>query len=121
MIIAVLNAFFLVVFVLSAAVQFNDPDPVRWAAVYLSAAAMCVLQMLKLTPRWLPPTLLAIAVGWACLLVPSVAGQVSLADVFASISMKTRDVEEAREIGGLLLVASWAGVLAYRQRRIARQ
>ena len=42
-------------------------------------------------------------------------GQVSLEEVFASISMQTKAVEEAREVGGLFLVALWSGVLSFRR------
>lgn len=110
------NALFLLVYLLSAAVQYNDPDALRWAAMYLAAAAMCALQFRRNPPRWPAFGLLAISVIWMGLLLPSIVGQVSFEEIFASISMQTRAVEEAREIGGLLLVALWAAVLSYRQR-----
>lgn len=114
MLIAGLNAFCLISFALSAALQYNDPDALLWAAMYLAAAGMCIAQMRNRLPRWLPPTLLAISLGWIIWLLPSIVGQVSLAEIFASISMQTKAVEEAREIGGLCLVGFWAGVLSYR-------
>ena len=111
MIIASLNALFLVAYLLSAAVQYNDPDTLPWIAIYLAAALMCLARLTGHPPVWLPPTLLAISLVWAGFLMPQVVGQVSPQEVFESLSMRTREVEEAREIGGLLLVASWSGVL----------
>jgi hypothetical protein len=105
------NILFLGAFILAAAVQYNDPDALIWAAVYLAAVLMCIAQVRKRQPVWLPPLLLAISLVWAGTLLPNIVGQVSMVEIIDSISMKTREVEEAREIGGLLLVATWAGVL----------
>jgi hypothetical protein len=121
MIIAVLNVLFLLAFLLSAAVQYNDPDPLQWAAIYLAAAGMCALQMRNKLPRWLPLALLLTSVAWIGMLLPSIVGQVSLAEVFESITMKTKAVEEAREIGGLILVGLWAAALVYRERRLVHR
>jgi hypothetical protein len=37
----ILNIFFCVVFILFAAVQYNDPDPYVWMPIYLYAAGLC--------------------------------------------------------------------------------
>ena len=110
------NTFFLVIYLLSAAVQYNDPDALLWLLIYLAAAMMCAAQYRQHPPRWLPRILLAVSVAWSIALLPSIVGQVSPEEIFASISMRTQAVEEAREIGGLLLVGLWAAVLSYRQR-----
>jgi hypothetical protein len=110
--IKVLNAVFLIVYLLCAVVQYNDPDALPWALIYLSAGAMCMFEVGNKQVNWLPPTLLAISLVWIGFLLPGIIGQVSLEQIFASISMKTKAVEEAREIGGLLLVVFWTGVLA---------
>jgi hypothetical protein len=115
MLIPILNAFFLIIYLLCAAVQYNDPDALLWASMYLAAATMCALQFRRNPPRWPAPVLLVTSVIWIGLLLPSIVGQVSLAEIFASISMQTRAVEEAREIGGLFLVGVWAAALSYRQ------
>ena len=111
MIFAVFNALFLLAFLLSAAVQYNDPDAMIWIAIYLVAAYMCIARFRKRQPRWLPPTLLVISLVWVGTLLPNIIGQVSPAEIVESISMRTHEVEEAREIGGLMLVAIWSGVL----------
>ena len=112
--ITAVNTFFLIAYLLSAAVQYNDPDGLLWMAVYLSAAAMCIAHYRRRQPRWLPPALLVVCLLWIGTLLPAIVGQVSPAEIFDSISMRTRAVEEAREIGGLALVALWAGALAFR-------
>jgi hypothetical protein len=62
-----------------------------------------------------PRLLLIICLVWIGTLVPHILGKTSLAEIFASVSMQTREVEEAREIGGLLLVALWSAVLSFRR------
>lgn len=107
---------FLILYVLSAAVQYNDSDALLWAIIYLASAGMCAAQFRRNPPRWLPRVLLSISVVWIVFLLPSLIGKVSVEEILASVSMKTTAVEEAREIGGLILVGFWAGVLSYRQR-----
>jgi hypothetical protein len=107
------HSLFLITFLLSAAVQFNDPDALPWVAIYLTAATLCVAQLRRRLPRWPPLFLLIICLIWIFSLLPNIVGQVSLPEVIESISMKTKAVEEAREIGGLALVALWAAVTAY--------
>jgi Transmembrane family 220, helix len=109
----ILNVIFLIIYLLSAAVQYNDPDAPVWIAMYLAAAMMCAMQFRPHLWRWPPRVLLTVSVVWAGTLLPSIIGQVSIADLFASLTMKTREVEEAREIGGLLLVGLWAAVLSF--------
>lgn len=115
MLVTALNAIFLVAYLLSAAVQYNDPDALPWIAIYLLAAGMCILQLRNTHQRLLPRLLLGVSLLWVAVLLPEVVGRASLSEIFASIRMQTRAVEEAREIGGLLLIALWAGVLGFRR------
>jgi len=39
----ILNIFFCVVFVIFAALQYNDPDPYVWIPIYMYAAVLCAL------------------------------------------------------------------------------
>jgi hypothetical protein len=112
----VLNAIFLIIYLLCAAVQYNDPDAILWISLYLAAAVMCIIEFRLEPPRWPPRVLAVVSVVWIGTLLPSIVGQVSVEDIFASIAMRTNAVEQAREIGGLLLVGLWAGVLSYRGR-----
>ncbi len=42
-----LNIFFIILFVFSALVQYNDPDPYIWVPLYLYGAALCFLSIRK--------------------------------------------------------------------------
>jgi energy-coupling factor transporter transmembrane protein EcfT len=109
------NILFFFAFILSAAVQYNDPDPLAWMTIYIAAAVMCAAQLAKRQPRWLPGLLLAVTLLWIISLLSNIVGEVSWAQIVESISMKTQTVEEAREIGGLSVVLAWALCLLTRQ------
>jgi hypothetical protein len=111
MVFAALNSLFLLAYLLSALVQYNDPDPLAWIAIYLLAAGMCIARFRRYQPRWLALSLYSASLLWIGMLLPNIIGQVSLAEIVESISMKTRAVEEAREIGGLALITLWSGLL----------
>ena len=106
----ILNLIFLAAFALSVLVQFNDPDPVAWIIIYCAAALLCVLQHLDKVPALFPATLIVIAITWIVLLLPSIINGVPWADIFDSLNMKSKSVEEAREIGGLALIVFWSAV-----------
>jgi len=99
-------------FVFAAAVQYNDPDPLRWMAIYLAAAAACVLAVLRRLPRWLPAMVGLAALVWAATLSPHVLGRVGMGEMVQAWEMKDVRVEEGREMYGLLIVVGWMAVLA---------
>ena len=43
----VINAFFAVIFLISAGLQFNDPDPALWISIYGYGALACALAVAK--------------------------------------------------------------------------
>ncbi|MCF8406515.1 MAG: transmembrane 220 family protein [Chitinophagaceae bacterium] len=43
----IFNIIFSIVFVLFAAVQYNDPDPYLWVPIYLYPALLCYLQFIQ--------------------------------------------------------------------------
>ncbi|HJO02674.1 MAG TPA: transmembrane 220 family protein [Acidobacteriota bacterium] len=103
------------VFLLSAAVQYNDPDPLAWMVIYLAATAVSLAAL-----GAIPVTRVAIAVAaaaliWTATLLPAVA-RTSLPALFESWEMMSADVEEGREVGGLLLVVGWMAIVACRGR-----
>jgi hypothetical protein len=113
-----LNVLFGLAFVLAASVQLNDPDPVRWVLVYLSAAALTVLFHVGRMDWRTSAALSAITVVWASTLIPTViAHPPPLSEVFGDVKMYAPGVEEAREAGGLLLVSVWVGALTLAVRR----
>ena len=60
MLMTALNSIFLVIYLLSATVQYNDPDALPWIIVYLLAAGMCVLQYRSKQQRLFPRALLVV-------------------------------------------------------------
>jgi hypothetical protein len=106
-----LNVLFLAMFLFSVAVQFNDPDPVRWMVMYGFAALACILE-LRRNQRWsFPAGIGLIALSWAASIGQNVH-DVRIGDLFAEFEMKNEMVEQAREVGGLLIVVLWMFVLA---------
>ena len=43
----IFNIFFCIVFILFAAVQYNDPDPYLWIPIYLYPALLCYLKVMQ--------------------------------------------------------------------------
>ncbi len=108
----VANWVMLMAFLFSVVVQYNDPDPVRWMLLYGLAALNCLLS-LRGRLRWpLPSVVGTVALLWALLLAPGVIGKTTFGSLFESFEMANTVVEEAREMGGLLIVAAWMAVLA---------
>lgn len=112
------NGVMAALFVFAAAVQYNDPDPLRWMAIYLAAAAACVLAILHRLPRWLPVVVGLAALAWAATLAPHVVGNVGWGEMVEAWEMKDVRIEEGREMYGLLIVAAWMTVLAVAHRRL---
>lgn len=120
MMLRALNAVMTALFALAAAVQWNDPDPVRWMAVYGAACAISLMAARGRPPRpAVAATLAAIAMAWAVAIGVRVGGG-SYLHMFDAWEMKTPAIEEAREATGLLIVAGWMLVVAatsHRRRR----
>jgi hypothetical protein len=99
-------------FAVSVVVQWNDPDPLFWMALYGAAALLAVLAAIGQAP--LVPNLVALAlfaalaVAWA----PAFFG--SRSEAYTSWEMKAPQDEEPREAGGLLLCTVWSAVLSHR-------
>src|SRR5690349_12664071 len=85
-------------FVFFASLQFNDPDPARWVAVYGAAALVCLRTA---TGRPAPRAALVLALvtlGWAAALAPDVFGYTSWAEMTATWKMNGNPAaEEGRE------------------------
>ena len=109
-----LSYFFLAVFLLSAAVQYNDPDPLLWIAIYGGAALLTWL-FIRERLNWTVPAITGIALlFWAVFLLPQVWGVVGISDLFEAWEMQNIAIETAREAGGLLIIAVWFLVVAWR-------
>jgi hypothetical protein len=109
-------------YLLSVAVQYNDPDPLRWIAIYGAAAVAAAWLPSR---RWAIGLALATAVAalvWAVALTPEIWGRVGFSDLWKKMSEKGGAVEVEREIGGLVIVVGWlvpGALLRRRQLRAA--
>ena len=116
----------MVLFILIAAVQFNDPDPLRWIAVYAGVAVIAGLAALGRYWRPLIGIWLVLCLGWSLYLMPGVFELFmnhSAGDLFTGMSSDRPYVEEAREALGLLIGSAalvYFLVLAGRARRDQR-
>jgi hypothetical protein len=101
-------------FVLSVAVQYNDPDPIQWMAIYGAGAVFSALAARgKPGVAWHWPALAAaIALVWGLFSIQPVWGTDAFAHMTDAWEMKNLPIEEARETCGLLFTAAWLGVLA---------
>ena len=118
----VANAVMLVAFLFSVIVQFNDPDPLLWVAIYTAAAVVCGLELRRRTPFMVPTVIALATLAWAATLAPRVIGKVPFTAMFAEFEMANVGVEESREMYGLTLIALWmiaVAIAAWRRRSMA--
>lgn len=104
------NAIMLLMFVFSAIVQVNDPDPFAWIGMYGAAAVACGLEIRRKLSVWLPLSVALVAIAWAASLYYR-ARDVPISALFAEWEMRDLRIEEAREMYGLMIVAVWMIVL----------
>jgi hypothetical protein len=109
------NMVMAVIFAASAALQHNDPDPVRWIALYLAASLCCVASGLGWPgARWLAAATALTALAWAAWLAPATLPGFEPRNLLRSMKAETPAIELGRELLGLLIVAGWTGLLALR-------
>lgn len=113
-----LNWIMAVLFLLAVLVQWNDPDPVRWMAIYGAAVAACLAAAVRgRVPIAAPLLVMVIALAWSVATMREVPAAADYTHMFDAWEMKSITVEEAREATGLLIVAAWMFVIAVAQRR----
>ncbi len=107
---AVANRIMAMLFVISAILQFNDPDALRWAAIYGAAGFAC-LAAGRFRYAWPLPTAVGLlTLVWAVWLSP-VLTQVGFRDLARSMHAENPSIELGRELLGLLIVHVWMAVL----------
>ncbi len=98
-------------FLFSVAVQYNDPDPIPLDVDLWLGRSGLRLETAGPAGWYLPAAVGVLAFGWAASLAPGVIGKTTFGEMFQEFHMINTVVEEAREMGGLLIVAAWMGVL----------
>ncbi|MBK8702664.1 MAG: transmembrane 220 family protein [Saprospiraceae bacterium] len=92
-------------FLLFAVVQYNDPDPWLWIAIYLTVAVSSGLTSLGRYNRWLAWGTLAAALVWMGLLLPDFIHwiQMGAPSIVGSMKAEAQHIELTREFLGLVL------------------
>ena len=110
MVFRVISWVMLAVFVLSMAVQYNDPDPIRWMAIYGVCAVFSVLAIRGVV-HWLSiPVAVAYIVG-ALYWMPGAPIEHPMS-LLTDVKMASLGVEEWREDGGLWICVAWLVALS---------
>jgi len=119
---AIADIVFGLLFLFAVIVQYNDPDPIRWMAIYLAGAVASFWSARGNVPLYFVWGVLAVAVVWAATLVPAVVRQMpSLFDLAGRFQMMSPGVEETRECGGLLITAAWMSSVGVRRARAIKR
>ncbi len=88
-------------------VQFNDPDPILWIAIYGSMVVLCTMAAFNRYPKYAHITLLVLFVGYSLSYIPSVLvwlQQEDLTALFDEVAkMEHLYIEESREFLGLMI------------------
>jgi hypothetical protein len=113
----ILNALMALIFLMAVVVQYNDPDPLQWMAIYGAALVVSVLVWRRGRVHPAAPLLVgAVALAWSLSIVLGGPGGSNYLHMFDAWEMQSVNVEQAREASGLLIVAAWMAVLATRRR-----
>lgn len=96
-----------VLFLVSVALQYNDPDPIEWMAIYGAAAGAAFSSPWLRWGRRLAFGVLLVSLVWFGWLLFGVWGQIGFSDLFLKMSEKGGQVEIGREAGGLAIVSVW--------------
>lgn len=98
------------IFLLSVAVQYNDPDPLVWSVLYGVCAIFAGLGAANIHSFVSVPLAVAYWAGaWWWMPHEGVANPLHL---ITDVKMASLGVEEWRESGGLAICAAWMTVLA---------
>ena len=107
---------FALLFVLFAAVQYNDPDPEVWIPIYAFAAMACVMAYAGLGRPWFYVLMALIYAGAAIWQWPPAFEGFLLSETV----MKTVNIELAREAGGLTICTIAMLAMAWFTRELPR-
>jgi hypothetical protein len=108
-----------VLFALSVYVQGNDPDPLRWMALYAAALVVCAAAVAGVRVVAFAAVVAVVAGVWGAFQLPSLIAFLQSDHQAMAFNMKPGDAleEEARECGGLFIACAWCAVVAITQRR----
>lgn len=102
----IFNLFLTALFLLSAALQWNDPDPFFWIAIYLCAAVICGFAAFEKYNRWAILLVMAVCLYELSKLFPAFSQWINddMPSITESMKASTPYVELVREFLGLAIV-----------------
>lgn len=106
----IINWFFIVLFVISAALQYNDPDPYVWMPLYLYGAFLCYQAILKKYNPAMYIIGLVVYASYAAYLFFDKTGVLSWTNehnaesIVQSMHAEKPWIEETREFFGLIIL-----------------
>lgn len=102
-----------VLFLVCVGLQYNDPDPLQWMAIYGAGALVSLVHALRgrVHPA-LPVIVAGAAVVWGLYIVTHIHGTVEWHHLAETMHAGTPQIEESRESLGLFIVAAWMAVIA---------
>lgn len=95
----ILAIFFGLAFLSFVAMQYNDPDPAVWMAIYGAASVLCFLAAFNKAPQ---------AILWVAVILCIAGGIYMWPEKYEGLSVgggDIKNIEEAREALGLLMIA----------------
>lgn len=94
-----------VLFLLFAAVQLNDPDPLKWIVLYGGIAVISIFGALGRYNRWFLWAGLSVCLIWMVTLIPDIVDWVKMGMPSITETMKAEKeyIELAREFFGVLV------------------
>lgn len=94
-----------ILFVLFAALQYNDPDPYIWGPYYLAIALICFLEFRAQKYNWLLWLALILTIAWMISYIPDVIDYFKngMPNIANEMHASTPYIENMREFGGLLI------------------
>lgn len=120
----VFNIVFCVLFIIFAALQYNDPDPFIWVPIYLFSASLCFLAIRK---RYFPKAYIigiVIYLIYAFYLLFDKTGVINWAadhqaeNIAQSMKATKPWIEETREFFGLLIQVSVLSVNLFYAKKV---
>jgi hypothetical protein len=106
----VINIIFIILFILSAVLQYNDPDPYIWITLYLYSALLCWLAIRKIYKKALFIVGIIVYATYAAYLLFDSDGVISwmsdhnAENIVQSMKATKPWIEETREFFGLLIM-----------------
>lgn len=100
------------VFFLFAIVQWNDPDPWKWIILYSIIAILIVLYQLGFKTKSIFGIVALLFLGYGLYLSPSVFAwiQNGMPSLMQEMKAETPEIENMRELGGVLICFITAAV-----------